>query len=194
MIRIRDKKTNVVNTYKGTLGKVMVAMGLLISSTLSGIEVASAGELSGATVEEQKAPMFVGGVVLAVHHTEGSRNMSLVIKETRMGKEGAPVCSIPTGRILTVESVGGIFLSDRSRLKSSMIVMESPADITPRTIVPGACVTVAPDDIDLAKTSIQPSIRIEEGLIMGKNSDDFQKGLVELWARTTSTKGAVPFN
>ena len=193
-IEALNKEKSFVGRLKGTLGKVMAAMGLWIGSTLSGMEVASAGDLAGATDPEKKAPSFVGGVVLAVHHTPGSRNMSLVIRETRMDKKGAPICNAPTGRVLTVESVGGIFLSDKARLKSSMIVMESPGDITPRNIVPGECVTVAPDDIDRASNMIRSSITIEDDSLMAKKTDEFQKGLVELWARTSPAKGAVPFN
>ena len=181
---------------KGTMGKIMAAVGLWVGSTLSGLsgmEVASAGDLSGATAPDKKTPVFVGGVVLTVHHVPGSKNMSLVIRETRMDKGGEPICNAPTGRILTVESVGGIFLSDKARLKSSMIVMESPGDVTPRNIVPGECVTVAPDDIDLAQSKIEPSISIEDSSLMAKKTDEFQKGLVELWARTSPAKGAVPF-
>ena len=181
---------------KGTMGKIMAAVGLWVGATLSGLsgmETASAGDLSGANASDKKTPVFVGGVVLAVHHVPGSKNMSLVIRETRMDKGGEPACNAPTGRILNVESVGGIFLSDKARLKSSMIVMESPGDITPRNIVPGACVTVAPDDIDLAQSKIEPSIMIEDSSLMAKKTDELQKGLVELWARTSPAKGAVPF-
>jgi len=178
-------------------GKILAALaglGLWIGSILSGAGIASAETPNATSSEIKGGDSVVGGIVLAVHQRTGSRNISLVIRETRTDRNGEPVCQAPTGRILTVESVGGIFLSDKARLKSSMIVMESPGDITPRNLVPGECVTVAPDDIDLKERSLRSSITIDDGSLMTKKTDEFRKGLVELWARTFPTKGAVPFN
>ncbi|MHB8369697.1 MAG: hypothetical protein ACYDBP_08400 [Leptospirales bacterium] len=182
----------------GKISGVMAGLGLWIVSILSGAlseaPIASADTLKEGTQVKKEGSSVVGGIVLAVHQRTGSRNISLVIRETRTDRNGEPVCQAPTGRILTVESIGGIFLSDKARLKSSMIVMESPGDITPRNLVPGECVTVAPDDIDLKESRLHSSIRIDDGSLTTTKTDEFRKGLVELWARTLPAKGAVPFN
>lgn len=178
----------------GKISGLMAGLGLWIVSILSGAGLASADTPNAASSVKKEGSSVVGGIVLAVHQRTGSRNISLVIRETRTDRNGEPVCQAPTGRILTVESIGGIFLSDKARLKSSMIVMESPGDITPRNLVPGECVTVAPDDIDLKESRLHSSIRIDDSSLMTKKTDEFRKGLVELWARTLPAKGAVPFN
>lgn len=168
--------------------------GLLLGLALAFLQT---GESPAAMIEDEQsgdrhlAKRLIGGIVLSVRHLRGSRNVSLLIRETRLDKKGRPLCKAPTGRILSVESVGGIFQARPARLKSTLVVMENPADLTPRDLKPGECVSVAPDDIDRAETKLHSSIRIEETPAVAKNTDKVKEGLVELWAKTFPAKGAV---
>ncbi len=181
-----DKKLSATKT-KGFVG-LLIGMALAFFQT---------GESPAATLEDEGASdrhlakKVVGGIVMKVHRKPGTRNISLTIRETRIDRTGRPLCNAPTGRILSVESVGGIFLASAARLKSSLVIMESPSDPTPRDLKPGECVSVAPDDIDRVETALRSSIRIEETPVVAKKTDKVKEGLVELWARTFPAKGAV---
>lgn len=108
-----------------------------------------------------------------------------------VGKDGGPLCNAPTGRVLNVESVAGIFSDDPNRLKSAMVVMAAPSDPTPRDLKVGECVSVAPDDIDRVHSAIRSSIEIEPSVRAANTHDIFQKGVVELWAVTFPPRSAV---
>ncbi len=183
-----------MNTDRNKIRKKNLFSGLLMGLALAFVQT---GESQAAMIEDEgtgdrhPAKRLIGGIVLTVRHLPGSRNISLLIRETLMDQKGRPLCKAPTGRILSVESVGGIFLARPPRLKSPLVVMENPADLTPRDLKPGECVTVAPDDIDRAKTELHSSIQIEQTPDVAKNTDKVKEGLVKLWARTFPAKGAV---
>jgi hypothetical protein len=172
---------------KGFLG-LLVGMALALFQT---------GESPAAMIEDEGtgdrhiAKKMIGGIVVKVRHLRGTRNISLLIRETKIDRTGRPLCNAPTGRILSVESVGGIFLAKSARLKSSLVVMESPADPTPRDLKQGECVSVAPDDIDRVEARLHSSIKIEQTPVVAQKTDKVKEGLVELWARTFPAKGAV---
>ena len=181
-----DKNLGKTKT-KGFLG-LFVGMALALFQT---------GESPAAMIEDEGtgdrhvAKKVIGGIVMKVRHQAGNRNLSLLIRETKIDRTGRPLCNAPTGRILSVESVGGIFLARSARLKSSLVVMESPSDPTPRDLKPGECVSVAPDDIDRVEATLRSSIRIGRTSVVAKKTDKVKEGLVELWARTFPAKGAV---
>ncbi len=177
-----------MNRKKGFFSGLL--MGLALALVQTGESQAAMIEDEG-TGDRHLAKRLIGGIVMKVRHIPGSRNISLLIRETRTDRSGRPLCKAPTGRILSVESVGGIFLARPARLKSSLIVMESPSDPTPRDLKPGECVSVAPDDIDRTKTALHSSIQIDRTPDVAKNTDKVKEGLVELWARTFPAKGAV---
>lgn len=174
---------------------LVVGLTMSIGMALSACQTTEAGAVMAIEDEGGNDRHFVkkivGGIVVGIKRSPKSHNVSLKIRETRVGKDGGPVCDAPTGRILNVESVGGIFAADPKRLRSAMIVMEAPSDPTPRDLKIGECVSVAPDDIDRVQTSVHSSIEITPSLQASSSRDIFQKGIVELWAVGTLPKSAV---
>jgi hypothetical protein len=173
----------------------MVGLTMSIGMFLSACQTTDAGAVMAIEDEggndRHLVKKIIGGIVTGVRRSQEGRNVSLKIRETRIGKDGSPICDAPTGRILSVESVGGIFSADPKRLRSAMIVMEAPSDPTPRDLKVGECVSVAPDDIDRVQTAIRSSIEIAPALHASNFHDKVRKGVVELWAVVSPPNSAV---
>jgi len=182
-------KKKLMDWKKGLVMGLTMSLGMALSACQT-TEAGAVMALENDT-DRHLVKKIVGGIVVGIRRSPGSRNVALTIRETRIGKNGSPLCSLPTGRILDVESVGGIFAADPRRLTSGMVVMEAPSDPTPRDLKVGECVSVAPDDIDRVQPALHSSIEIEPALSARNTRDTFEKGVVELWAVVTPPKSAV---
>lgn len=183
-------RKNIALKKTSLIGRLIMGIGMILALFQSG-EVQAAMIEDEGTGERHLSKKIIGGIVMKVRHLPGTRNISLLVRETKIGQNGHPLCNALTGRLLSVESVGGIYLARPARLKSSLVVMESPDDLTPRDLKPGECVSIAPDDIDRATHALHSSIRIAGSSDLAKNTDRLKEGFVELWTRTFPTKGAV---
>lgn len=190
-----EMKTAIKRKMSDWRKSLVVGLTMSVGMALSACQTSEAGAIMAIEDEgashRQITKKIVGGIVISVKKTPGSPNMSLRIRETMVAKDGGPVCDAPTGRILNVVSVAGIFAEDPNRLRSAMIVMEAPSDPTPRDLKVGECVSVAPDDIDRVQTAVRSRIEIEPSVRTASTRDVFQKGVVELWAVTFPPKSAV---
>ncbi len=179
------------DTLRANANKILMGLGMVLAALFQTGEAQAAMIEDEGTGERHLAKKVMAGIVMKVRQKPGTNNISLKISETRVDRKGHPVCHAPTGRTLLVESVGGIYLAKPSRLKSTLIVMESPGDLTPRDLKAGDCVSIAPDDIDRVDNTLRSSIKIEETPEIAKKTDKLKDGLVTLWANIFPTKGAV---
>lgn len=126
---------------------------------------------------------LIAGLVTGVRKKTGSSRVSLSLRETRIGKEGRPLCDAPTGRFLYVESVTAVVRKPKDRLKSAFVVMGDPPDPPKAEIGRGMCVTVSPEARKTLEKSPEPGIDIVvAGPEAGKRKARLGAGTVTIWS------------
>ena len=115
----------------GRLGGLVVTLGISLAAC-QGTEGSAA--LSPEGEGDPSRPFsknIVGGVISKVKSLPGSRAVSLVIRETRLTRGGRPLCTRPTGRILSVGRVAQIISARHRSLKSAFVVTGGGDPSTP---------------------------------------------------------------
>lgn len=179
------EKTGIVvgrRKKNGFIGGLVVSLGLSLA--------ACQGSESGAALalEDEGDPTrsfakkIVGGVVAKVRTSPGGKAVALVIRETRMTAGGRPLCSRPTGRILSIGRVGQVFSASRRSLQSAMVVMGASVRTRIRSLRPGDCVSVVPEvQPKKVVAALKPEIEILDTPSVVRKDDRMGEGLVELW-------------
>lgn len=181
----------MIRTGLNGMQRIFLCLAMALEMALSGCETTDGGAVMALEGEgpdnKHLVRKIIGGLVTRIAQNPRTHKVSLSIRETRVGSDGSPLCSSPTGRVLDVESVVKVFFEDPKRLKSALVVMENPADPTPRDLKVGECVSVAPDDVDRVQT-IGSSIEIDSAPVAKNTRDSYRDGIVGLWAASFSRK------
>lgn len=167
---------------KKILLAVLLAFGLALPAPGPSAESLLLVEEALAESADPRTPgkTLVAGLVTGVRKIAGSSRVSLSLRETRIGKEGRPLCDAPTGRFLYVESVTAVVRRPKDRWKSAFVVMGEPPDPPKAQIGRGMCVTVSPE---ARETSPGPGIAIVvAGPDAAKGKARLGAGTVTLWS------------
>ena len=187
------------NRFKmGRLGGLVVSLGL----SLAACQGAEGGAALSFEMEGDPAKSFskniVGGVISKVRSLPGSRTVSLIIRETRLTRGGRPLCSRPTGRLLSVGRVAQIFSAGQRSLKSAFVVTGGESRPRLRSLRPGDCVSVVPEDVAEGRSLARgPMIEIQEESSAMSSEENVGEGEIEVWGRpltgrTLAEKSASP--
>ena len=169
---------------KGRLGGLVVSLGL----SLAACQGAEGGTALSLEMEGDPSKSFskhiVGGVISKVRQIPGSRMVSLVIRETALTRGGRPLCRRPTGRILSVDRVAQIFSAGRRSLKSAFVVTGEERRPRLRSLRPGDCISVVPEDVEDGRSLARgPMIEIQEESSVMSKADSVGEGDIEVWGR-----------
>lgn len=173
----------------GRLGGLVVSLGI----SLAACQGTEGGAALSFDMEGDPTRSFskniVGGVISKVRMIPGSRTVSLVIRETRLTRGGRPLCRRPTGRRLSVERVAQIFSAGHRSLKSAFVVTGEVIRPQLRSLHPGDCVSVVPEDVVEGRSLARgPMIDIEEDSSTVAGEERMGEGEIEVWGRTLRGK------
>ncbi|MGC8528923.1 MAG: hypothetical protein ACP5OP_01815 [Leptospirillia bacterium] len=173
----------------GRLGGLLVTLGISLAACQSP-EGSAALSLEGEGDPSRSfSKNIVGGVISQVKSLPGSRSVSLVIRETRLTRGGRPLCRRPTGRILKVGRVAQIFSARHRSLKSAFVVTGEKIRSGLRSLRPGECVSVVPEDVVEGRSLLQgPMIEFVEESSVAERNEILGSGEVEVWDRPLPAK------
>ncbi|MCL5284621.1 MAG: hypothetical protein M1313_02520 [Nitrospirae bacterium] len=174
-------------TAKTLMKKIFLAVALIFGMCLPACETTNAGSLlllSGGDDPRSSRTIF-GGLVADIRKDPATRRLSLTLREVRIGKDGHPRCSAPTGRLLAVESVTAVVSSGQNAQRSAFVIMENPEDRSSRELERGMCVTVRPD----TREGVRGRIRLLPPPGSGITRDRVHDGIVEIWPPDPVKKG-----
>ncbi len=173
----------------GRLGGLVVALGISLAACQGTEESAALSPEGEGDPSRSISKNIVGGVISKVKSLPGSRAVSLVIRETRLTRGGRPLCSRPTGRILSVGRVAQIFSARHRSLKSAFVVTGGEIRSRLRSLRPGECVSVVPEDVVEGRSlSRGPMIEIVEESPVVERTETLGSGDVEVWGRPLPAK------
>ena len=168
----------------GRLGGLVVALGISLAACQGTEESAALSPEGEGDPSRSISKNIVGGVISKVKSLPGSRAVSLVIRETRLTRGGRPLCSRPTGRILSVGRVAQIFSARHRSLKSAFVVTGGEIRPRLRSLRPGECVSVVPEDVVERRSLARgPMIEIVEDSPVAERNEILGSGEVEVWGR-----------
>ena len=173
----------------GRLGGLVVTLGISLAAC-QGTEGSAALSPEGEGDPSRSfSKNIVGGVISKVKSLPGSRAVSLVIRETRLTRGGRPLCARPTGRILSVGRVALIFSARHRSQKSAFVVTGGEIRPRLRSLCPGECVSVVPEDVVEGRSlSRGPMIEIVEESPVVEGTETLGSGEVEVWGRPLASK------
>lgn len=177
---------------KGRLGGLVVSLGL----SLAACQGAEGGMALSLEMEGDPSKSFsrhiVGGVISKVRQVPGSRMVSLMIRETALTRGGRPLCRRPTGRLLSVDRVAQIFSAGRRSLKSAFVVTGGESRPRLRSLRPGDCISVVPEDVPDGRSLARgPMIEIQEEPSVMSKTDSVGEGDIEVWGRPLTGRALV---